>query len=217
MLKMKTKKCPECKELKLATEYYKCSSRKDGLQVYCKICKKEKFKKSKKESDKKYQKKYLSIPENRIKKQKYSRQYQIDNPEKQKQYISKYKKSKKGRNYNKNYRKKEYKNKYGKDPLFTLKLTLRNRLKNALKEGFKKGKTLEMLGCSIEEFKLYLEGQFDENMNWENYGSYWELDHIIPCDSFDLSNLEEQKNCFRFTNIQPLEKIANRKKSNKYE
>ena len=214
---MKTKKCPECNKVKLATEYYKCSSRKDGLQAYCKICKKEKFRESKKKSDKKYLKKYLSIPENRRKKQKYSRQYQIDNPELQKQYMIKYKKSKKGKDYNKKYRKKEYKEKYGKDPIFTLKLTLRNRLKNALKKEFKRGRTLDMLGCSIEEFKLYLENKFTPEMDWSNYGSYWELDHIKPCDLFDLSNLEEQKKCFIFTNIQPLEITENRKKSNKYE
>lgn len=214
---MKTKKCPECGRIKSTTEYYKCSARKDGFQVYCKTCKKEKFRESKKKSDKKYLKKYLSIPENLEKKNQYSLQYQKDNPEKQKQYMRKYKKSKKGKKYNKNYRKKEYREKYGKDPIFTLKLTLRNRLKNALKKEFKKGKTLDMLGCDIEEFKFYLESKFTPEMNWSNYGGYWELDHIKPCDSFDLSNLEEQKKCFMFTNIQPLEKIENRKKSNKYE
>ena len=52
-------------------------------------------------------------------------------------------------------------------------------------------------------------------MSWDNYGSYWEIDHIKPCDSFDLSNLEEQKECFIFTNTQPMKISDNRKKSNK--
>lgn len=214
---MKKKKCPNCGEVKCENEFYKCSSNKDGLQVYCKICKKERFRESKRESDKKYGKKYCSILENKVKKQEYIRQYQLDNPEKQKAYTKKYRQSEKSKTTSRKWRKKEYEEKYGKDPIFTLKLTLRNRLKNALKKGFKKGKTLEMLGCSVEEFKLYLEKQFDKNMSWDNYGSYWELDHIKPCDAFDLNNLEEQKKCFTFTNIQPLEKITNRKKSNKYE
>lgn len=216
---MKTKKCPECNEVKPTTEYYKCSTRKDGYQAYCKICKKEKFRESKKKSDRKYNKEYYSIPENKLKRNKYSRQYQLDNPEKQKEYHKKYRKTECGIKVRREYRKKIYDEKYGmyKDPIFTLKLILRNRLKNALKNGFKKGKTLEMLGCSIEEFRYYIEKQFTPEMNWGNYGDYWELDHIKPCDSFDLNNLEEQKRCFTFTNIQPLEKINNRIKSNKYE
>jgi hypothetical protein len=53
-------------------------------------------------------------------------------------------------------------------------------------------------------------------MNWSNHGIIWEIDHIKPCASFDLTKLEEQKKCFHHTNLQPLFKIDNRKKSNKY-
>jgi hypothetical protein len=214
---MKKKECPNCKELKPISDYFKCSSRKDGLQLYCKICKKERFKESKQKSDKKYGKKYLSIPENKEKKHQYVKQYQLDNPEKQKEYTKKHRQSEKCTITRKKYRKKEYDQKYGKDIEWTLKLILRNRLKNALINNFQKGKTLEMLGCSVEEFKLYLEKQFTENMNWDNYGSYWEIDHIKPCDAFNLEILEEQYICFNYKNLQPLEKIKNRKKSNKYE
>ena len=52
-------------------------------------------------------------------------------------------------------------------------------------------------------------------MSWDNYGSYWDIDHIIPCASFNLDNLEEQKKCFIFTNTRPLSKIENQRK-NKY-
>ena len=92
---------------------------------------------------------------------------------------------------------------------------LRNRLYSALKGVNKSSTTIDLLGCTIPEFLNHLENKFTPEMNWENYGSYWEMDHIKPCDSFDLSKLEEQKKCFTFTNIQPLEKIENRKKSNK--
>ena len=92
---------------------------------------------------------------------------------------------------------------------------LRNRLYSALKGVNKSSTTIDLLGCTIPEFLNHMENKFTPEMNWENYGSYWEMDHIKPCDSFDLSKLEEQKKCFTFTNIQPLEKIENRKKSNK--
>lgn len=214
---MKEKKCPNCNIIKSTSDYFKCSSRKDGLQVYCKKCKKERFKESKQKSDKKYLEKYLLIPENREKKYQYSKQYQLDNPEKQKEYVKKHRQSEKGINTRKKYRKEEYNQKYGKDIEWTLKLILRNRLKNALKNNFQKGKTLDMLACSIEEFKLYLEKQFTESMNWSNYGSYWEIDHIKPCDAFNLEILEEQYKCFNYQNLQPLKITENRKKSNRYE
>ena len=214
----KTKKCPHCNIDKFHSEYYSCSSRKDGLQCYCKTCKKEKFRESKKISDKKYGEKYLSNPENRNKKMEYNRAYQNKNIEKQYEYSKKHRETEKYKKNRKEYRKKEYDSKYGKDIEFTLKLTLRNRLKNAVLNEFKKGKTLDMLGCTVDFLKHYLENQFDDKMNWENYGKgkYWEIDHIIPCDVFDLTKETEQKKCFHYTNLQPLPIIENRKKSNKH-
>jgi hypothetical protein len=50
-------------------------------------------------------------------------------------------------------------------------------------------------------------------MSWSNYGE-WEIDHIIPCDYFNLANEEEQKICFHYLNLQPLWKNENRSKSN---
>jgi len=216
-IKEKGKICPECKIFKLSNEFFMCSTRKDGLQCYCKVCKKEKFKESKKKSDKKYNTNWYSKIENKLEKSIYCKNYQKVNYESQVLYNKKYKKSDKGKKHNLEYRKEEYKNKYGIDILWTLKLLLRNRLKNALINKSKKSKTLELLGCSIEEFKIYLEKQFDKNMTWGNRGKYWEIDHIKPCDSFDLLNYEEQKKCFYYKNLQPLEKIKNRIKSNKYE
>jgi hypothetical protein len=62
---------------------------------------------------------------------------------------------------------------------------------------------------------MHLEKQFKEGMSWDNHGSYWEVDHIIPCDSFNMQDIEQQKLCFHYTNLQPLTKIQNRQKSNK--
>jgi hypothetical protein len=66
-------------------------------------------------------------------------------------------------------------------------------------------KTLELLGCSLEEARNYIQSKFKEGMTWENYGLYgWHIDHIIPCASFDLKDPEQQKKCFNYTNLQPL-------------
>jgi len=71
------------------------------------------------------------------------------------------------------------------------------------------------LGCSIEEFKLHLEKQFNRAMNWENYGTYWEVDHIKPCASFNLIDPIQQQECFHYTNTQPLSCSDNRSKADK--
>jgi hypothetical protein len=66
-------------------------------------------------------------------------------------------------------------------------------------------KTLELLGCSWQEARDHIQSQFKEGMTWENHGFYgWHIDHIIPCSSFDLTDLEQQKKCFHYTNLQPL-------------
>jgi len=53
-------------------------------------------------------------------------------------------------------------------------------------------------------------------MTWSNYGKGWHIDHIKPCASFDLSNPEQQKICFHYTNLQPLWAIDNIKKGAKF-
>lgn len=86
----------------------------------------------------------------------------------------------------------------------------------ALKNNQKAGHTLELLGCSIDEFKRWMEFQFTPYMNWRNQGSYWHMDHIKPCDSFDLTNEEEQYECFNWKNIRPLYGPDNISKGNTY-
>lgn len=106
--------------------------------------------------------------------------------------------------------------KYYNDKDYKILHSLRNRIRLALLNNQKFGNTLTLLGCSISEFKCKLEKQFTENMNWGNYGSFWEMDHIKPCSKFDLSNINEQKKCFHYSNLQPLSCTDNRIKGNTY-
>jgi hypothetical protein len=78
-----------------------------------------------------------------------------------------------------------------------------------------KNKHRDYMGCSISYYKDYLESKFQEGMTWKNYGvNGWHIDHIIPCSAFDLTDPEEVKKCFHYTNTQPLWAKDNRKKSN---
>jgi len=98
-------------------------------------------------------------------------------------------------------------------PLIRLKEALRSRVKEALRNNQKSGKTLELLGCSIVEWKTHLQSLFTGGMTWENYGRVWEIDHIRPCARFDLTNPEQQRQCFNWKNTQPLTVTANRSKA----
>ena len=105
-----------------------------------------------------------------------------------------------------------------KDPLYRVVCALRTRVIDAIKNNRKSSKTLDLLGCSIQYYKIFLENKFQDGMNWENYGRKgWHIDHIIPCSSFDLSDPEEQRKCFHYTNTQSLWEIDNIIKSNKLE
>jgi hypothetical protein len=93
---------------------------------------------------------------------------------------------------------------------------LRSRLNHTLENGTKSKRTLELLGCTVEHLRKHLESKFKEGMTWDNYGFYgWHVDHIIPCDKFDLINPKQQEQCFHYTNLQPLWAEENFKKGNK--
>ena len=186
----KTKICSKCKEPKEHKMFFNCKKSKDGLSYYCKPCMKLNVKShNKSDKNKEYKNYWYSIN-----KEKYQKYYK-DNREKINLY---------------------WNNKYHSDPKHKLGLLLRGRVNELLKKN-KKNKSIELLGCTIEEFKQHLELQFKPEMNWENHGKVWEVDHITPCDFFDLTLLEEQFKCFHFSNTQPLFKTTEIAKSFGYE
>ena len=69
------------------------------------------------------------------------------------------------------------------------------------------------LGCSIADFRSYIENKFYPEMTWDNHWVVWELDHKIGCCNFNLIDVEEQKKCFHYTNLQPLFKTTDIAKS----
>ncbi len=111
-------------------------------------------------------------------------------------------------------------NKYRRDKLksdiyFMLGIKLRKYIESAFRNGYKTGKAIDLLGCSVPQFKNWLEGKFTNEMCWNNYGTYWHIDHIIPVDAFDLIIDKAKTICFHYSNMQPLEKKKNLSKQNK--
>lgn len=204
-----TKICSRCKIEKGTEEFYKDKNTKRGLTSWCKSCAKEK--------DAKWR------AENRERKKETSTKWYAENRERRKEYLAKW------RTENKHYsvkwrakngeRKREYnakwqQNKYHNDISYKLRSLLRNRIRSAIKKGSKSARTLGLLGCSVEEVKRHLESQFKDGMSWENHGE-WHIDHIVPCASFDLTDPEQQKQCFHYSNLQPLWATENMEKGAK--
>jgi hypothetical protein len=208
------KYCSKCKTEKIELEFFKDKSRKDGYSNKCKECESKRVRDKDKirERDKKYRDENLETIKKRQK------VYREKNIEKLQKINAEWRKNnheyvlKKNREYyhdNKEILNKKalirIKNRRKIDINYRMKLSLRSRLHEALKGNTKAISTIKLLGCSIPELRLYLETKFTEGMNWENYGSSgWVIDHIIPCNSFNLANHDEQKRCFHYTNLQPL-------------
>jgi hypothetical protein len=108
---------------------------------------------------------------------------------------------------------------YAKDIKFWLASRLRARLIDALKiRGIKKNnRTMELVGCTTDHLRCHLESQFKLGMTWENRGyNGWHIDHIKPCASFDLSDTEQQRACFNWTNLQPMWAADNQSKGARF-
>ena len=103
--------------------------------------------------------------------------------------------------YDRDYTKEKIKT----DIQFRLGCLLRNRLGRAIKRGSRSGSAVRDLGCTIPELKFYLEGQFQDGMNWDNWSLRgWHIDHKIPLAFFDLTDREQFLQAVHYTNLQPM-------------
>lgn len=102
------------------------------------------------------------------------------------------------------------------DPVYKLKCNIRNRIYDRLRHcGIRETDKIEYLGMSGQCYKEWIESQFTVKMKWENYGTYWEIDHTKPIASFDLSNDNEIYECFDWKNTRPLKVKENMCKNDK--
>lgn len=209
--------CTRCNLKKIKSEFAKRTRNKDGLSCWCKNCVSDHGK--------------IKYLENQEKRKEKTRQWRLNNPEKAKEYKLKYNIEKSGDNKIRDkaykikhkdrireYNKIRFKEKRLTDIEFKIKSALRSRTSKAIKSknGTKSYKTMDLIGCSILKLKEHLESQFVDGMSWDNYSHQgWNIDHIKPCASFDLTDVEEQKKCFHYTNLQPLWAVDNYKKGKK--
>jgi hypothetical protein len=107
---------------------------------------------------------------------------------------------------------------YATDVQKKLAILLRTRINTALGGKRRSVSVIKMLGCPVSELVIYLESKWLPGMTWNNHGrgsDKWHIDHIIPLDSFDLTDKEQFSKACHYTNLQPLWQQDNLRKSNK--
>ena len=207
---MVTKICSKCSKEKELSDFGKDSSRTNGVSYLCKEClliKSNEYRKKNREKVLQSYKLYNNVNKESIKRKRKIRD-EI-NSGKIKEYRKKY--NCENRDYYNNWEK----NKRKTDILFKLSGNMRKRLNSFLKikKIKKQNRTLDIIGCTSEFLKEYLEQKFTEGMSWDLMGKHIHIDHIIPLSS---ANTEEEvyKLC-HYTNLQPLWAEDNLKKGDK--
>ena len=94
---------------------------------------------------------------------------------------------------------------------YRIKKSLAARLRCVLT---KNTSTMNYIGCNIQYFREWLEYNFTQDMNWDNYGTYWSIDHIIPVCKYDLTNEDEKLKCWNWSNMMPVTINYNSSKKN---
>lgn len=189
------KRCTKCNNIKELKEFNKQKIGYLGFTSRCKICIKQ--------YDDNFQNKTKcrKLRDKKPESYKYRRKRRLENLEEWRKYERLYRK-----------RKRE------EDPFYKIKMNLSSRISDIIRGKISRIRTMELLGCSKEEFIFHIENKFLPEMNWNNYGKKgWHVDHIKPVSLFDLSNENEMRECWNYKNLQPLWWFDNIKKGNKYE
>ncbi len=116
---------------------------------------------------------------------------------------------------------------YENNPIYNITQKLRSRFSIALRQQGvtrkRRSSTRDLLGISFDKFQTYIESLWLPGMTWENHGHYvrdgvsqWHIDHIKPCAAFDLTDPEQQKICFHYTNMQPMWALDNFSKNSRW-
>ena len=234
------KSCSKCGENKDVSFFYIKNKEFNVYRSRCKECESKyrvKYKPIRTDKSREYdnnRRRDSYDEEAKLKKKNYRDNNKKKISDYQKEYIkdNKEKRSKQRKNY---YKENKVKvkaqkklwttNKMKTDPLYKLKVTIRNNISETFKrKGYSKNShTEEILGCSFNDLKLYLESMFKPWMTWKNKGLYngeldygWDIDHIIPVSS--AITVDELIKFNHYTNLQPLCGYYNRHiKFNNYE
>ena len=206
----KLKRCSKCNNDKILSDFYK-NKKRNAYQSKCKACQYEDLKiwrKNNKDTFSKHKTKYQIS----VKGKKNSKKYYETHKDKILQKLSSEEiKSQARLNKKQPHRRVvicEYeKKKYYTDVQYNLAKKLRTRLNKLL--SIRDSNAVALIGCTYGEYSKHIESLFTPEMTWDEVLSgEIHIDHIKPCASFDLTDVNQQKLCFHYTNLQPLWKTT---------
>lgn len=215
------KTCSKCKQEKDIEQFNKKKASKDGHDSMCKQCQHE-YDEARKEKRKEYRKNYG--PKYYENHKEYLKEKQRQYYQNNKEHYYEYEKERSKRPERIEYTNK-HNIKYRQENIEKLRELDRQRheqnkfsrnfstaINMALKGAKSERHWEDLVPYNLQQLKEYLEQQFNENMNWDNYGEYWEVDHIIPQNLFNITKAESRdfQICWSLMNLRPLEKSANR-------
>jgi hypothetical protein len=194
--------CKKCSNKITTTWFQKNKEKKHAFDAEYRAKNREKRNAQKREHARQNREKILA----------YRRQFYQENRERLLDEKKEY--AKKSRERLADYNKKRYDNILNARIRQNIAVRIRGVLKR--QKAYKNQRTMEYVGCTVAFLYSYLESLFLPGMTWENK-SEWHIDHIRPCASFDLTDPEQQKQCFHYTNLQPLWAEDNLRKSDTWD
>ena len=108
-----------------------------------------------------------------------------------------------------------YANNKRKDPYKRISMNMSKAIWNCLKHNKNNTTWLKFVDFTLNDLIKHLENKFTAEMTWENYGTYWHVDHVKPLSWFDLET--QFNDAWALSNLQPLEATKNLSKNNRYE
>ncbi len=220
---MESKVCTNCGLEKNMCDFGPRKDSKDGLQSQCKVCK-NKSSKEYKERNKDKIKIYRENGKDKMKIYRETNKEKIKDQNTKWYLENKEKSLERSKNWAKNNREKanqislnSNKKRRAEDPIFKFKEKTRSNINKAIKRNCftKNSSTTEILGCSYDDFILYIESLWLPWMNWDNRGLYngtpnygWDIDHIEPLST--ANSIEDIIKLNHYTNLQPLCSYINR-------
>lgn len=209
------KDCSCCKDILSLLSFREDNHLRTGYRSRCKKCEKDSNRAF-------YPKRYANNRDkiiaqskdyrakNKDKRCRYEKKYREDNVDKMKEYQREY------RSENLDKINEYHRTRYNTNPQAKIRQRLASRIRQVVKNKStrKSADTMTLTGTTLEKLIAHMESLFLPGMTWENHGK-WHIDHIKPCSSFDLTDPEQQRACFNWSNLQPLWALDNMKKSDK--
>lgn len=209
-----TKTCSKCKRKLDITMFSRNCKAKDGLKQQCKDCDKL-YKDMNKDKLREQERFYRENHREQIR-EYYHKTKTEDKIQRKREYYQEHKEYFK--QYRESHKETRKDNKYNINIGYRICINTTTLFSSILKGRIKNSQTLLInCGYTVQQLKDYIKSQFTLEMNWDNYGSYWELDHVIPRNLFKYNSIDDLqfKICWSLKNLRPVACNVNKSRPRK--